>query len=253
MIRLIIRADDVGYSEAVNYGIEKTVKEGLVRSVGVMPNMPSTVHGLKLLDGTGVCLGQHTNLCIGKPCADPAKVSSLLDEDGNFRSSKDYWAAWKAGKEFTVLDEVVLEIEAQYQRFKELTGQEPHYFEGHAIMSKHLFQGLKIVAQRHSLPLQAIDFTTQTGTFKGKALHTFPMESMNAEYDPFQCLKNGLAEAPEDVPCLFVCHPGYLDDFILHNSSLTVNRTKEVAMLCDPKVRNWLNQQGVELITYDDV
>lgn len=46
MIDLIIRADDVGYSEAVNYGIEKTVKQGLIGSVGLMPNMPAAAHGL---------------------------------------------------------------------------------------------------------------------------------------------------------------------------------------------------------------
>ena len=31
MIKLLLRADDLGYSEAVNYGIEKTVREGLIR------------------------------------------------------------------------------------------------------------------------------------------------------------------------------------------------------------------------------
>ena len=33
---LLIRADDLGYSEGVNYGIAATVAAGLVRSVGVM-------------------------------------------------------------------------------------------------------------------------------------------------------------------------------------------------------------------------
>jgi predicted glycoside hydrolase/deacetylase ChbG (UPF0249 family) len=48
-MKLIIRADDIGYSEAVNYGIEKSVKDGLIRSAGLMPNMPYAAHGLKLL------------------------------------------------------------------------------------------------------------------------------------------------------------------------------------------------------------
>ena len=39
-IRLIVRADDLGYSEAVNYGIEKSIKDGIVHSVGLMPNKP---------------------------------------------------------------------------------------------------------------------------------------------------------------------------------------------------------------------
>ena len=40
MKQILIRADDLGYSEGVNYGIAKAVNEGVVKSVGVMPNMP---------------------------------------------------------------------------------------------------------------------------------------------------------------------------------------------------------------------
>ncbi|MBR3265159.1 MAG: ChbG/HpnK family deacetylase, partial [Erysipelotrichaceae bacterium] len=32
MKKILIRADDLGYSEGVNYGILKSVKDGLVRS-----------------------------------------------------------------------------------------------------------------------------------------------------------------------------------------------------------------------------
>ena len=59
---LLIRADDLGYSEGVNYGIAAAVAAGLVRSVGVMTNMPAAVHGLGLLHGHSLCLGQHTNI-----------------------------------------------------------------------------------------------------------------------------------------------------------------------------------------------
>jgi predicted glycoside hydrolase/deacetylase ChbG (UPF0249 family) len=52
MKKVIIRADDLGYSEGINYGIAKSVKEGLVGSVGVMTNMPAVGHGLKLLEVT---------------------------------------------------------------------------------------------------------------------------------------------------------------------------------------------------------
>lgn len=251
-IRLIIRADDIGYSEAVNYGIEKSVKEGLIRSAGLMPNMPAAAHGLKLLEGTGVCIGQHTNLCLGKPCADPALIPSLLDENGNLKSSRTYREAWKRGEEFTVLEEMVTEIEAQYQRFKELTGREPGYFEGHAVMSKNLFRGLEIVAERHGLKYNAMT-PDRAGAFNGKPIAACPMKSMEPDYDPWQCLKDAVEHARTDMPNVFVCHPGYLDDFILRSSSLTVNRTKEVAMLTDPAIKDWLAEQGVELITYDDV
>ncbi|MBO5035060.1 MAG: ChbG/HpnK family deacetylase, partial [Oscillospiraceae bacterium] len=201
---------------------------------------------------TGVCIGQHTNLCLGKPCADPKLIPSLLDGNGNLKSSRTYREAWAKGEEFTVLEEMVLEIEAQYARFKELVGHEPGYFEGHAVMSRNLFQGLEIVAQRHGLKYNAM-VLEGPGTFNGKPIAACPMDSMKPDYDPWQCLKNAVATARTDMPNVFVCHPGYLDDFILNNSSLTINRTKEVAMLCDPAVKAWLEDQGVELITYDDV
>ena len=119
-------------------------------------------------------------------------------------------------------------------------------------MSKNLFKGLEIVAQRHGLKHMP-SFPDGEATFNGKPIAMCPMDSMNPDYDPFETLKKGVAGLKPGVPSVFVGHPGYLDDFILKNSSLTVNRTKEVAMLCDPAVKAWLDDQGVELISYDDV
>lgn len=253
MMQLVIRADDLGYSEAVNYGIAKTVKEGLIRSVGIMPNMPGAVHGLKLLEGEDVCYGQHTNICLGKPCANPADIPSLLDENGNLKSSRAYREAWKKGECFTKLPEMVLEIEAQYQRFVELTGRQPSYFEGHAVLSEHLKEGLRIVAERHGLKFNNMFPGDEVGTFGNAPVAACGMKSMEPDYNPAQALKEAVLSAREDMPNVFVCHPGYLDDYLLRSSSLTVNRTKEVAMLCDPEMKKWLKEHGVELITYDDI
>ena len=43
MKQLLIRADDIGYSYAVNLGIARSINEGLVRSAGLMPNMMSSI------------------------------------------------------------------------------------------------------------------------------------------------------------------------------------------------------------------
>ncbi len=253
MIKLVIRADDLGHCEAINYGIEKTVKEGLIKSVGLMPNMPAAEHGLRLLEGTGVCIGQHTNVCLGKPCADPRLIPSLLDENGNLKSSKAYRAAFKEGREIAELEELVIEIEAQYHRFVELVGRDPDYFEAHAVMSGNLSKALEIVAEKYNLPYCDISPIDTTGTFNGKQIASCTMGSMTQDYDPVQCLKEAVAGANPDVPNIFVCHPGYVDASLLRNSSLTLNRTKEVEMLCDPAVREWLAGQGVELLTYRDI
>jgi len=254
MIKLVIRADDIGYSEAVNYGIEKSVKEGLIDSAGLMPNMPFAEHGLKLLEGTGIAIGQHTNMCLERPCSDPKDIPSLVDENGYLKSSRTYREAFKNKEDFVVVEEAVIEIEAQYKRFKELVGKEPSYFEAHAVMSNNLFKALGIVAEKYNLPYQGISFDGTPTIFNKKPIMMLPMGSMEKEYDPFETLKKDILEyAREDMPNVFVCHPGYIDDYLLRNSSLTINRAKEVAMLCDPKVKEWLLEHEIELVTYDDV
>ncbi len=253
MKELLIRADDLGYCEAVNYGIEKTVKEGLIRSVGLMVNMPAASHGLRLLEGTDVCLGLHINICLGKPCADPAGIPSLLDENGNLKSSRLYRAAHARGEEIAGMEDLVREIEAQYFRFLELTGREPGYFEAHAVTSGSLRRALAVVADRYHLKYSDLTPEDSQGHFAGTEIAACHMKSMEPDYDPWESLKEAVRKAREDMPNVFVCHPGYLDDFILRTSSLTLNRTKEAAMLCDPAMREWLSEQDVRLITYDDI
>ena len=254
MKKLVIRADDIGYSEAVNYGIMKSVKDGLVRSAGLMPNMPWAKHGLDLLKDFDIAIGQHTNMCLEKPCADPSLIPSLVDENGYLKSSRIYREAFRKGEDFVDADEAVIEITAQYEKFKELTGKEPSYFEAHAVVSFNLFKALEIVAEKYHLPYQPLRFDGKPTVFNGKPALILPMESGNPDYDPFETLKRDLAEfARDDMPNIFVCHPGYIDDYLLKNSSLTVNRAKEVAMLCDPEVKEWLGTQNVELVTYDDI
>lgn len=253
MRRILVRADDLGFSRGVNYGIADSVKNGIIRSVGLMPNMPDAQHGVDLLAGVPVCLGQHTNICIGKPLTDPKLIPSLCQENGEFKPSRAYREAYKRGEEFVVLEEVILEIEAQYQRFKELTGQEPHYFEGHAVVSDNFFKGLSIVAERHGLRYLALNFTGAPILFGNSQLY-MRMESSRPGYDPFASLQ---AAAMEDYGsnglAMFICHPGYLDDYILRVSSLTTPRAQEVAMATAPATKAWLEENEFQVVTYDEL
>ena len=115
MKKIMVRADDLGFSKAINYGIYETVKNGVIRNIGFMVNMPDSLHGYELVKDYDICLGQHTNVCVGNPISDPATIPSLVQEDGTFKTSKMY----RSSKEdFVNLDEAILEVEAQYNRFK---------------------------------------------------------------------------------------------------------------------------------------
>lgn len=250
--RILIRADDLGYSEAINYGIVKSVKDGVIRSVGIMTNMPAAEHGVNLLKNTPVCYGQHTNICVGRPLTDPSLIPSLCQSNGEFKNSRDYREAAKKGKDFVILEEVVLEIEAQYHRFVELTGEQPHYFEAHAVSSSNLFKGLEIVADRYNLPYLPMSFQGPA-IFRHTKLYS-SMDSMLPNYDPFESLKKAaLQDVGADACVMMVCHPGYLDDFILKTSSLTIPRTLEVAMAIAPATKAWLAENNIQVVTYDDL
>lgn len=249
MGKLLIRADDLGYSEGANYGIAKSVKEGLIKSVGFMVNMPSSLHGFNLLKGEAVCYGLHTNICIGKPIMDPKLIPSITNDLGEFRSSKEYRAA---KEDFVVLDEVILEIEAQYQRYKEIVGDEPHYFEGHAIASANFFKGLEIVAMLHHL--KYIPFSmSEIPTVIGKTNTYVSMDSMKPDYDPKKSIIDMVNHPHEDGCDVFICHPAFLDAYLIKSSSLLWPRPLEVEMLCDEDIIDVVYKSGHSLITYDDL
>ena len=250
--KIIVRADDLGFSEGINYGIEKSVKDGIIRSIGIMVNMPATNHGWNLVKDTGCCFGLHTNICAGKPLTDPKLIPSICDENGNFKTSKEYRQAMKEGRDFVVYDEVKLEVEAQYQRYVELTGDKPHYFECHAVASNEFFRALEDVANEHGCDYLPVSFFGPC-KFKNTMMYT-SLESGKPDYNPFEALKDAaLKDYGEDGCCMFVCHPGYLDAYILKVSSLTMPRPMEVEMVCSQETKDWLKENDIEVITYDDV
>lgn len=72
MSKLILRADDLGISEGVNYGIFKAVSDGVISCVGLMSNMPAAEQGYKLVEKVSTCIGLHLNICLGDPVAAPS-------------------------------------------------------------------------------------------------------------------------------------------------------------------------------------
>lgn len=252
MKQAIIRADDLGISEGVNYGIEKSIKDGIIRTVGLMVNMDATVHGWNLIKDMDLCLGLHSNICVGKPLCDPKDVSSLCKENGELKSSKVYREAIQNGNDIVVVEEAVLEVEAQYQRFVQLTGRKPDYIEGHAVASPNFSKAMQIVSKNHDCDFFEV-FSKEPAPFRKYRLH-ISLHSSRPDYEPLTFLINDLSkDYPENEMCMYVCHPGYVDPFILEKSSLTINRVKETHALCSKELKDWLIENDIELITYNDL
>lgn len=246
--RLILRADDLGFSEGVNLGIEKSVRDGLIRTVGVMTNMEASEHGVKLLSGRKLCWGLHTNISAGRPLSDPEKIPSLTTEDGFFKTSKVYRST---EEDLVNLDEVILEIEAQLARFRELVGEDPHYFEGHAVRSQNFNKGLQMVAERHGL--RYLEMNPDAPVPFGRSMLYLHMESMKPNYEPMNAIRTMQFHLGEGEADFFICHPGYLDAAILRMSSLQIPRTQDLELAVSRELREYVEEEEIQMLTYDDV
>lgn len=249
MNKILVRADDLGYCEAFNYGLARAVKSGIVRSVGVMTNMEWAEHGVRLLDGEPVTFTVHANICQGRPITDPKLVPSLVDENGIFKDKSLYR---EAKEDFVVLEEVVMEVEAQYRRLVELTGKKPYMVEAHAVPSANFNKAIAIVNQKYGL--QSMSFDPARGPKLGNTVMKFSMDSGKPDYNPFESFKKAaLQPMAEDEACLMVLHPGYVDEYVMTTSYITTQRALEVAFSINPEVPKWCEENGVQLLTYGDL
>ena len=248
MNKILVRADDLGYSEAFNYGLARAVKSGIVRSVGVMTNMEWAEHGVRLLDGTDVTFTVHANICQGKPLTDPALIPSLVGENGEFKDKELYRGA---KEDFVVLEEAVLEVEAQYLRLAELTGRKPYMVEAHAVPSNNFMKAIVLVAQKHGV--EHMKFGPK-GPMIGATTMKFSMDSGNPDYNPFESFKKAASQPmAEDEAALMVLHPGFVDEYVLTTSYITTQRALEVAFAVNPEVPQWCEENDVKLLIYADL
>lgn len=246
-MKLIMRADDLGFSEGVNYGIYKSVVDGVITSVGMMPNMASAKHGYELVKDLDIALGQHSNICVGKPLSDPKLIPSLVQKNGNFCSSKEI----RARQVDTInVAECEIELEAQLAKFRAITGRDPDYFEAHAVFSNNFFIALKNVAQRNNLFFENPSLDKEWEKEFGITGLGFMSLDEHGLYDPRTYMEEHL-DIIKNNPCaVAIFHPGFLDQYILEHSSFTLIRPMECDFLCSDWLSEWLNKNKIELVNF---
>jgi predicted glycoside hydrolase/deacetylase ChbG (UPF0249 family) len=116
MTRLIINADDFGYSEEITLGIAEAIQSGPVTSTSLMVNQDYSQQALQsarqIKDAS---VGIHFNLDDGRPLCTPQQVPTLVDEQGRFHDGKTFRKRVFSGK--ISLKEIYRELEAQLAEF----------------------------------------------------------------------------------------------------------------------------------------
>ena len=247
-MKLIMRADDLGLSEAINYGILKSIKDGVITCVGMMPNMKEAENGYKMIKERHICIGQHTNISVGKPICNPKDIPSLVQENGDFCSSNEIR---QRAYDTIVLKEAELEIEAQLNRFREITGKNPDYFEGHAVFSKIFFQALENVARRNRL-FYSNPVDKHWAKEYGIECAAFYHLDERGLYDINKYIFEDEANILDKKCAVLVFHPGYLDQYILEHSSYTLIRPMETAFLCSKELKTWISDNQIQLVDFNN-
>ncbi|WP_042456964.1 chitin disaccharide deacetylase [Neobacillus dielmonensis] len=230
MIKLIVNADDFGYSRGVNYGIIDAHKYGIVNSTTMMMNMPDADHAIELAKQTpSLPLGIHLVLTCGRPLL--PDVPTLVNQDGNFKKL----GSLKDNRDL-LSSEIEREWTAQIEKFL-ATGLVPTHFDSHHHV--HTLPELLPIVQRlsakYQLPVRRINEMAVKGVpaFTDVFLHDFYGDGATWDY-----FNNLGSRADENQVVEVMCHPGYLDFSLMTGSSYNKERVRETAILTSVKLPN---------------
>lgn len=243
MKKLIVNADDCNLTPGVTRAILKSHDQGIVTSTTWMANLESDYEMIKqFLIRKELGIGIHLNITFNRPVSDPESVKSLLKEDGCFR---------KVNIQTQALPEpehVAAEYENQIRRFEKIFGRLPTHLDTHHQIHDLPFFGqiLTAIAQTFNLPVRRSK-SILSDTVRST---DFLIEDLDpAHHWTSQKLLGALEKIQEGVSEL-MCHPGYPDEDLCRISSFTLGREAELEALCDPRCKECLKNNDVELINF---
>ncbi len=264
MTKLLVQSDDYGFTKAVTLGINDAIENGICRNTGMFTNMPAAVLAAELAKKhPEACYGIDFNLVAGKPVSDPKDIPSLVDENGNFRKSgyyvrqEKYWTE-EGQNELFPYDEVRTEIRAQYAKFLELMGTKPGYFHGHSITPANYLKAIEELAEEENIPYSRNN--AKLGATPIAAIAVNP-DSKSKTFNPDYQLKKSTTDMVLDQAdkilssdlAVIICHAGFMDDELLGLTSLSIERVKDHAMMTSDRMKQFIADNNIELVTYTDL
>jgi hopanoid biosynthesis associated protein HpnK len=284
--RLIVNADDFGFTSGVNRAIVEAHSRGIVTSSTLMANGPAFTQAVELAKrNPQLGIGCHVVLIDGDPVLDPQRISSLTSSRRFGDGLKSFAARALAGR----IDdgEIFAEVAAQIGKL-----QASEISVSHVDTHKHthLFPrilrpllraarecGVRAVRNpfgprlpmRSSQLMQRPNLWTRyaqlriLGGFARRFHSTVAQEGFVTTDGTLgievtgtldETLFHAIAESIPEGTWEFVCHPGYNDvDLQKANTRLRESRETELRVLTLPAAREILEQKGIQLISYRDL
>lgn len=252
--KLIVVADDFGWTEGINRAIVKAHTEGIVTEISLMLNAPGTDHALTLIkEHSFTNVGIHLGL-IG------------WNKNRRFLNRADYIKLFKESSDAEI-EQLTYE---ELGLFEKLLGHKPtHIIPQYGIHGNlKLLKPLMVYAEKHDIamriPQTALSGGAQPGgnfaaeiELKRSAIRTTDhlfAHVVGNDYDKVKqsFIKDLLTvKAGESTEILF--HPGYFDEELLSLTSLTYDRARDLALICEEDFKNQIDKMGYKRIAYREL
>jgi hopanoid biosynthesis associated protein HpnK len=284
--RLIVNADDFGFTSGVNRAIVEAHSRGVVTSSTLMANGPAFTEAAQLAATVpNLSVGCHVVLTDGVPVLSAAQLPSLT-ANSHFRDGMITFAA-RAIAGGMNSDEIAAEAAAQIRRLQSAgiavshidTHKHTHLFPKilHPVLRAAAACGVRAVRNPFGprLPLRPNHLLARPGlwaryaevrilgSFAGKFREAVDREGFSTPDGTLGVVVTGtldetlfyaIARSIPEGTWEFVCHPGYNDaDLQGGKTRLRESREIELRVLTLPAAREVLAQQGIELISYRDL
>ena len=290
MRQLIINADAYGFTEGTTSAIEDCIAFGTVRSISVNINFPWAERLSELVRKYPfLSVGCHLNPVVGRPVLPVEKVSTLVDDDGNF-FYRQFARRFMSRK--IELRELRAELTAQIELIREYAPEQFSHVDFH--MGLHRLPRLysmfldiaeasgagRIRTHRYLLGLDNANprlarisylFSRPTRILKfiANRMLRFQAQRRNLKMPDYRV---GLTDMDSDNSKItvdnhilllknlpkrgvfeFVVHPGHVDDELRRWSTYLEPRTAEYRVLTDDNFRSFLNESDIKLVGYRDI
>lgn len=251
MGKLIVNADDFGFSRGVNLGIVEGFREGVLTSTTMMCGMPGFDQAVKMAkDNKNLAVGVHLTLTAGNPIRKDLKT--IVDSSGKFKGINTYMM--ENFEEEIDPEEIKKERMSQIDKLID-AGINPSHLDSHHYVQnagniKEIFFEL---ARKYDLPVRYTLNTPNDIKSPEKLIEYFDVIGKTKGIWKDMHLDNLIKDCITYDVIETACHPGYVDNFILENSSYNTVRAVALKEVKDKNFVKVIEENEIELISFRDL
>lgn len=256
-MKLIVRAADYGMCDSITDGCIKAIRDGILTDVGMMTNNRSAQRAAEQIRMfPNVSIGQDLNVVSGTSLSKPASIPSLINEKGDFLSSME---RKQSGNYTIVYHELIMEMEAQVERFIRLFNKKPVYLAGHSISTPEVDAAIQYIADKYDIANDCFAIPSLTVAKRWYYQNLVIGDDRKPTYSLDLQAQTDVKKFILDDQCEIIGHPyvllpthcGYCDGELMEMSSFSVIRGRELEALCAPEIKQWIITHNIELIDFE--